>query len=949
MRVPKGVASRRSVQFTAFMISLHAALRVPGLPWLWASLFCALARGQVAPSPEAASFAARFAHPPAEARIIKIIHGWPDDFPAQDRLIGQLQQQGFGGVVCNVSFDHYLASTNKWSAFTRAVASARKAGFALWLYDERGYPSGNAGGLVLREHPEWEAQGLLVADTICDAGPVELAIPPGTLVLAVALPLEDGLLNLRRPTDVSSHLREGKLLWQAPAGRWHVMVFTRHRLYEGTHADGNLFEKMPYVNLLVPEATQKFIELTHQAYADHMGGDLGRSFVATFTDEPSLMSCFLKPMPWRPLPWAPNLPDEFQIRRGYSLDLKLLPALVGQAGARGARFRSDFWRTIGEMISSHYFGQIQERCRALRIPSGGHLLMEEGLVVQVPLYGDFFSCLRRLDAPSMDCLTSVPSEVPWFVARLVASAAELEGRRMVMSETSDHGQVWRGPGDQRPKRTVTEAEIRGTCNRLIVAGVNAITSYYSFAELSNEALVRLNDWVGRCCTALVGGHQAADIALLYPVQSVWPKFYPARHWASDSPEASAVEHSWRAAAEALFADQRDFTVVDERTLAEAKPERGALTHGDLRWRVVILPATDSLPAAAWKNLDRWVRQGGVLIALGALPANDERSFPSRSVQALARRWFGQPNSEPIIRPLGSGTAIFLPPSAEALLPVVLQSVLERDVEIQPPHSPVRATHRHIDNQQVYFLINDSAQPWRGQVSLRASGRGEQWDPGCSQIVQTNLDGTFALALEPYGGTVLRFPDCRVPRLTHPRSDTLPDFKILPGPTAEPALIRGEFVNGSVAPDLTLSQPGRPVWRATAKLTRGQVDTFLFTRFSFAKPEDLSQMDCLVLDVWLPAGQRTSTRLLVVVQEKEGGDFLADTGCALGVPGHHRLFIPVSSLQLAGWSKDPDGLLDLRRTSEVRVGWGGYFGQAGEAVEFSVALPQVGTAKPPTPR
>ena len=34
---------------------------------------------------------------------------------------------------------------------------------------------------------------------------------------------------------------------------------------------------------------------------------------------------------------------------------------------------------------------------------------------------------RRLDAPGIDCLTSLPPEVPWYIARLLASAAEVEG------------------------------------------------------------------------------------------------------------------------------------------------------------------------------------------------------------------------------------------------------------------------------------------------------------------------------------------------------------------------------------------------------------------------------------------------------------------------------------------------------------------------------------------
>jgi hypothetical protein len=78
-----------------------------------------------------------------------------------------------------------------------------------------------------------------------------------------------------------------------------------------------------------------------------------------------------------------------------------------------------------------------------------------------------------------------------------------------------------------------------------------------------------------------------------------------------------------------------------------------------------------------------------------------------------------------------------------------------------------------------------------------------------------------------------------------------------------------------------------------------------------------------------------------VQEQDGGDFLASTGRSLGAPGHQRVFLPLNRLQLAGWSKDADGVLDLTRVSDIRIGWGGYLGAEGERVEFSVALPQVG--------
>ena len=915
--------------------------------------FCAGALFVSAAQPE---LPARFADPPPDARIHKIIHGWPDQPEAQDKLIGRLQAQGFGGVVCNVSFDQYLESDAKWTAFTRAVSEAKKVGFAMWLYDERGYPSGNAGGLTLRDHPEWEARGLLIADTESQGGPVTLELPPGNLFLAAAFPVRGGNIDLAEKVELSGEVRDGKLNWQAPPGRWRVMAVTESRLYEGTHADGNLHAKIPYINMLLPEPTARFVEVTYGGYARHLGNDLSKYFMATFTDEPSLMSMFLKPMPYRPLPWAPNLPVEFKKRRGYALDAAIVPALIADAGGAGEKIRHDFWLTVGELVSENFFGQIQSRCRQLKVPSGGHLLAEEGLVGHTPLYGDFFRCIRRLDAPSIDCLTSLPPEVPWYIARLLGSAAELESRPLVMCETSDHGQRYRPPGDTRPVRVVTEDEIRGTCNKLIVSGVNDITSYYSFADMSDEQLRRVNEWVGRCCTMLRGGHQVADIAVLYPAESVWTKFVPSHHWTREAAAASRIESLYRAAADSLFAAQRDFTFVDSRALADAKADAGSLVHGQLRWRVVVLPGADTLPLAAWENLARFVRSGGVAIALGVLPANSEREFPSAQVQSLAKEIFGvngaglqpakaniQSATEPCSHPNARGGAgIFLPRGSEGLLPLVLDGVLEADVKVAAAKSPLRVTHRRIDRHEIYFVINDSARPWAGELNFAANGPGEQWNPATGRMLAAPTTSAVKLSLEPFGATFVRFASARVPQKRSITGRALPNLRLRPVALVEPTTPHGEFVRAKLISDTADARTGSPAWQASAVLTKTKVDTHLFVQFRYTKPLDLGDADCLAIETWVPDGQATPGQLLVILHEEGGGDFLAEAGRSLAAPGRERSFIPLSRFQLAGWSRDSDGVLDLRRVSEIRIGWGGYFGTEGEQVQFSVALPQAGS-------
>jgi hypothetical protein len=906
---------------------------------------CGLLAGAVTANSAPSDFATRFANPPADARILKIIHSWPDKPEAQDQLIRKLGGQGFGGVVCNVSFDQYLESEIKWQAFARAVHEAKKAGLALWLYDERGYPSGNAGGLTLRGHPEWEARGLLISDAESSGGPVALDLPPGRPTLVAAFSIRDGHIDPDRPTNLLAQVRGSKLEWVAPPGRWRVMAMTEDRLFEGTHAAGNLWAKLPYVNLLMVEPTARFIEVTHGAYAKHLGDDLGQYFMGTFTDEPSLMSLFLSPMPYRVLPWSAGFPAEFKKRRGYALETGQLPALVTDAGPTTAKLRYDYWLTVGELVSENYFGQIQTWGRQHHVPSGGHLLLEESLVGHVPLYGDFFRCIRRLDAPSIDCLTSLPPEVPWSIARLLASAAELEGHPLVMCETSDHGQVWRPPGDTRPRRTVTEAEIRGTCNRLIVAGVNCITSYYSFAGLSDEQLQRLNQWVGRCCTLLRGGRQVSDIALLYPAESLWTRFTPSHHWTREAAAATRLEGFYQAATESLFAAQRDFTIVDSRTLAEAKTEAGSLTSGQLRWRVVVLPGTDTLPLPAWENLARFVRGGGIVVALGALPANSASEFPSARVLALTREIFGESASEPFssVNTAG-GAGVFLPSGSEALLPLVLGGALEPDVKVGDTLSPIRVTHRQMPGQEVYFLINDSAKPWSGEASFAANGPGEKWEPATGRMAEAVPGGAARLNLEPYGAAAFSFPTARAPRRHVLSAGPLPNLSLSPVPRVEPTVPHGEHVRANIETDTSVARKASPLWRADGVLTKGQVDTFLFAQFHYPQLVDLSGTDCLVVETWVPDGQKTPSQVLVILHEEGGGDFLASTSRHLGTPGRERSFIPWSRFQLAGWSKDSDGLLDLKRVSDIRIGWGGYYGTAGEKVSFSLPLPWTGSIR-----
>jgi len=874
--------------------------------------------------------AERFAVPPASARILRIIHSQRDNPAEQDQQLQTLVAQGFGGFAGNVAFDGYVDDDTKWPAFLRGVRLAKAAGMSLWLYDECGYPSGSARDLTLRGHPEWAARGLLVAETNSSGGRVSLALPPGRLVLAVALPLRDGAIVLEPSQDLTTSIDGGKLSWQAPAGEWFVVAMTDDLIYEGTHAAISLAYKKPCIDLLTPEPTARFLEVTHERYAEKLGPDLGRYFVSTFTDEPSLQNYWFRPMPYRVLPWSLTIEQEFRKRRGRELR-PLLPALVAEAGPAGARARYDFWNTVGELVAENYFGQIQTWCRKHNLLSGGHLLMEEGLVGHVPLYGHFFRCVRRLDAPSIDCLTSLPPQVPWHIARLIGSVADLESRTVTMCEVSDHSQRYRPQGDTRPIRIVTEDEIRGACNRLAWGGINTLTSYYAFQDLTDEQLQRINTHVGRCQTMLRGGHQVADIAVLYPIESVWPRYLPARHGATDEPAARRIESVFDSVSSSLYAASRDFAYVDSQALREAKAADGMLTHGDLRWRVLVLPAADTLPLEAWENVAEFWRQGGVVIAIGTRPANSEAEFASRQVQAIARELFGTADGPSVVTNPAGGAGILLPTGMISLVPQIVDSLFERDAACAEAKSPVKITRRRIDGHEVYFAINDSDAAWEGEIRFCGRGASEQWDPATGTMTPL-ADGTrVSVQLGPYGAMLFRSATADGPkRLGGTVGPALSlTCEPLPKPP-KPAVGQGQFVQSELTGDDNAG------WRAAATLTKGKVDTFLFLNFAYAEPLDLTACAGVAIDATVPQGQRAGPELLVFLNTANDGRFLAGTGRYLNESGSSRAYAMFSQFRPFGQTQ---GELDLSKIASISIGWGGYLGTADERITFTVKPPQ----------
>jgi hypothetical protein len=893
-----------------------------------------------APAVSAAEFARQFQSPPPSCRILKINHGWSGQEAGRVAYIETLRRQGFGGAVTNVGFgDGYVTNPGQWASFRAGIESMRQAGLDLWLYDEAGYPSGRAGGLVLAGHPEREARALLATSARVEVGPdgahnigpkakasasstdasagayapehandgnrdtrdwrhwsndparkpsmdepqwlllewpetwsveqvalytmegyaiqdyaieywdgnawrifadaevqgnteirrchrakapvttdrlrvlgragpahqtgivriVEievmaipvgdgqratgtLTVPPGELLFARAYrETMDGGLVLGDAIDLPP-AAEGTITWTVPPGRWQLLAVSVDRLFDGSQVDfSGVPEHAPYVNLLDPDTVSAFLGITHEAYARELGPGFGAWFVSTFTDEPSLLaSYYARPMPWSPIAWHPRLTTEFAARSGRELvpDVPLLFA----DGPGAERSRYEFWATVADAFRENYFGRIREWCREQGIPSGGHLLLEEDIRFHVPLYGDFFACLRELDVPGIDVLSCDPAQAPWFTARLASSAAELEGGNLVMSETSDFVEMW-----AKPPRPVSAAQFRGTLNRLLLGGVNRFNTYSPFRDLVDADLVQLNEWTGRCCLALTGGVRNASIGVLYPIETAWTRFRPSRQGIRDAGVLSErLARTIRQVDELLYSSRREFAYLDSRTLTEADAAGGELRLRNLACSVVVLPDTDTLPAAAWGALERFWTAGGSVVAAGSLPRNSERDFPCPAAERCGVRIFGRRNDDSPATPSWArsprgGIGVYLPPDWVRELPAILDQLLGADVTLDDAGAPVRIARRAIEGRDVFLLINDSPTPWQGVVRFaQPAHRGELLDPATGIIQPLPDPARVALDLPGWGAAIVcREGSVRVPRSRPQRINLAPRSAVTP--------------------------------------------------------------------------------------------------------------------------------------------------------------------------
>ncbi|MBI5385474.1 MAG: hypothetical protein HZA90_12415 [Verrucomicrobia bacterium] len=598
-----------------------------------------------------------------------------------------------------------------------ALKEAERLDMNVWIYDENSYPSGFAGGFVPELMPESRGMGLHFKES-------KVAPKWETNTVGVYR-----LSDQSDPSNVSAAVRRG----EAPAGRYLSAEIRRA-------ANSPWHGNRCYVNLLTPGVTEKFLDVTMEAYKREIGQHFGKRVPGAFTDEPEIR-------PAGGLPWCDDLPQQFQKRWGYSL-LDSLASLSAEVGD-WRRVRHNFYSTLNDLFIERWAKPYYEWCAKNNLEFTGHYWDHEWPnCVGVP---DNMAMAAWQQRPGIDCLMNQYREDTHAqfgnvrFCREISSIANQLGRKRTLVELYGAG-GW----DLRFE------DMKRIADWLQVLGINTMDEHLSYVTLRgarkrdhpqsfsyhepwwNDYHV-MASYMARLSCALSQGEQVNRVLVIEPTTTAWM-------YQGNAAKLKEIGDDFFKLLMALEAAQIEYDLGDEDVLARQGAVEGKECRvGQRRYQAVVLPPkTENVNRETSQLGEELLRNGGTVVCLGDPPARVDGAESSRGAEGTALQgWLAVPPDE-AVRVLRQWTE----PERFAL---------QRQAGDKGILFHMR---RHLDDGQLLFLVNTSIEsPSAGTIESDMKSV-EQWnlftgatEPYSFETIDKGVKASFTL---PPSGSLLLF-------------------------------------------------------------------------------------------------------------------------------------------------------------------------------------------------
>lgn len=522
---------------------------------------------------------ALFAEPPVEFRPAPF-WSWNDKLDAAElcRQIDLMKQAGLGGFFMHSREGlrtEYMSQ--EWLDLVRiCVEHAANVGIKAWLYDEDKWPSGFAGGRLVRDNPDTRHRFLLRFPT------GSRDVPQGP---------------------------DARLLGERDGWQYH----------EVPGPSGiDWFNGTSYTDVSDPAVTDAYLSSTHEVYRQIVGGHFGQVIPGVFTDEPCWAHVDFGPH--GALAWTRHFPGKFRELKGYDL-LDHLPSLFEQReDYRAVRF--DYRDVLTRLFRDGFTRRYAGWCDANQLVLTGHFMREDGLADQAAWIGSAMAHLVHMHWPGVDHLGR--QTLLHFTQKQVASAASQAGCERVLCET--FGASGQGLSLEDQKWII---------DYHLAMGINFINPHlapYSmrgarkrdyppalfFQQPWWKAYRQLNDYTARLSMMLARGRRIVHLLVLSPLSTAWAEYAPGE----DNLALRTIESEFQTLIQSLLDAQLDFELGDETVIEGLGSVSGdGLQIGLQSYKAVLIPRGTVWREGTLRLLDEFHNAGGAVFRVSDEPCH----------------------------------------------------------------------------------------------------------------------------------------------------------------------------------------------------------------------------------------------------------------------------------------------------------------------------------------
>lgn len=525
-------------------------------------------------------------------------------------VLDEMANYGIGGIQTSVPYRNYLESESGWKSTASYIDQAKELDFQVWIHDERGYPSGAAGGLVVQGHPDYEVRGMIrVNKRGTGKGTVTLNLPSGiTFIRATICKVANDEPDFSTAQEAT--ILGNKVITNGLQGNWQLSAFGEKILDKDTQAQSTIHEfgqTGHYPSLLNKEACARFVEVTHQNYANQIQ-PINKKIDVFYTGEPNLMASYWKfdgsTAEYPYVPWEKTLIDSFKSMHSYDL-MPFLDALFAGKSEQAQTVRMHYYQTIGELVANNYASQISAWCKKNGVRSMGHPLLEEDIICHVFCYGDMLRFLREFHISGCDLHIGREDNTSWiyWMGKYVSSSAYLDDKDTSTIMGLLDPIIGRGMDDLTPEIPI----LKRTVNMNMLCGLNQFTSYMPYNSVSDgygaEEYRKFNEYVGRIAMMLRGSWSEAPIAMYYPI-----KTFQSKYVASDKPWNMVIQDFRERQnvvdnlTKSILENGLDFNFVTDDVLLKSKTQNRKLKVGNHTYSQLVMPKVEMIPLDVLKKI-----------------------------------------------------------------------------------------------------------------------------------------------------------------------------------------------------------------------------------------------------------------------------------------------------------------------------------------------------------